>query len=33
MAALPDDVLVYTLPSRYVVPDVLGDEAWQLFGG
>ena len=29
---LPDDVLQYTVPSRYVVPDVLGDEAWQLFG-
>ena len=29
---LPDDVLVYTVPSRYVVPDVLGDEAWSLFG-
>ncbi len=30
---LPDDVLAFTLPSRYVVPDLLGDEAWQLFGG
>jgi transglutaminase-like putative cysteine protease len=29
---LPDDVLLYTMPSRYVVPDVLGDEAWKLFG-
>jgi transglutaminase-like putative cysteine protease len=29
---LPDDVLVYTLPSRYVLPDVLGDEAWARFG-
>jgi transglutaminase-like putative cysteine protease len=29
---LPDEVLQYTLPSRYVVPDLLGDEAWQLFG-
>jgi transglutaminase-like putative cysteine protease len=28
---LPDDVLVYTLPSRYILPDVLADEAWQLF--
>ncbi|GAB3230307.1 transglutaminase family protein [Kineococcus gypseus] len=28
---LPDDVLVYTLPSRYVVPDVLAAEAWVLF--
>ncbi|MFN2519397.1 MAG: transglutaminase family protein [Jatrophihabitantaceae bacterium] len=30
---LPDDVLHYTLPSRYVLPDVLGDEAWSRFGG
>ncbi|HEX9337198.1 MAG TPA: hypothetical protein VF892_14980, partial [Pseudonocardiaceae bacterium] len=30
--ALPDDVLIYTLPSRYVLPDVLGDEAWSRFG-
>ena len=29
---LPDEVLVYTLPSRYCLPDVLGDEAWRLFG-
>lgn len=29
---LPDEVLQYTVPSRYVVPDLLGDEAWQLFG-
>jgi transglutaminase-like putative cysteine protease len=29
---LPDSALLYTLPSRYVVPDVLGDEAWKLFG-
>ena len=28
---LPDEALVYTLPSRYVLPDVLGDEAWKLF--
>jgi len=31
-AHLPDDVLVYTLPSRYCLPDVLGDDAWRLFG-
>jgi transglutaminase-like putative cysteine protease len=31
-ADLPDDVLLYTLPSRYVLPDVLGREAWSLFG-
>jgi transglutaminase-like putative cysteine protease len=30
---LPDDTLVYTLPSRYCLPDVLGTEAWTLFGG
>ena len=29
---LPDDVLVYTLPSRYALPDVLGKEAWERFG-
>ena len=31
-AELPDDTLVYTLPSRYCLPDLLGDEAWRLFG-
>jgi transglutaminase-like putative cysteine protease len=30
--ALPDDTLIYTLPSRYCLPDVLADEAWTLFG-
>ncbi|GAA1837066.1 transglutaminase family protein [Microlunatus capsulatus] len=30
---LPDDVLIYTLPSRYALPDVLGKEAWNRFGG
>jgi transglutaminase-like putative cysteine protease len=29
---LPDDVLLFTLPSRYCLPDELGDEAWELFG-
>jgi transglutaminase-like putative cysteine protease len=29
---LPDDLLHYTLPSRYCVSDVLSDTAWQLFG-
>jgi transglutaminase-like putative cysteine protease len=29
---LPPDVLRYTLPSRYVDSDKLGDLAWQLFG-
>jgi transglutaminase-like putative cysteine protease len=31
-ADLPDEALMYTLPSRYCLPDVLGDEAWRLFG-
>jgi transglutaminase-like putative cysteine protease len=29
---LPDDVLSYTLPSRFCPSDELGDEAWDLFG-
>jgi transglutaminase-like putative cysteine protease len=29
---LPDDVLIYTLPSRYCLPDVLANEAWARFG-
>jgi transglutaminase-like putative cysteine protease len=29
---LPDDTLVYTLPSRYCLSDQLGDRAWELFG-
>jgi transglutaminase-like putative cysteine protease len=32
-ADLPDDVLIFTLPSRYCLPDMLGDEAWSRFGG
>jgi len=32
VSELPDDTLHYTLPSRYVLPDVLGDEVWQRFG-
>lgn len=32
-ADLPDDTLIYTLPSRYCLPDLLGDEAWSRFGG
>ena len=31
VADLPDDVLLYTLPSRYCLPDMLGDEAWKRF--
>jgi transglutaminase-like putative cysteine protease len=30
---LPDETLIYTLPSRYCLPDLLADEAWQRFGG
>jgi len=29
---LPDEALLYTLPSRYCLPDVLFERAWQLFG-
>lgn len=29
---LPDAVLMYTLPSRYCLPDMLADEAWSRFG-
>jgi transglutaminase-like putative cysteine protease len=29
---LPDEVLVYTLPSRYCLSDELADEAWRRFG-
>lgn len=29
---LPDETLIYTLPSRYCLPDVLGTESWTLFG-
>ncbi len=29
---LPDDVLHFTLPSRYCLSDVLSDLAWQQFG-
>ncbi len=29
---LPDDVLLYTLPSRFCLSDMLSDTAWQLFG-
>ncbi|TWP48454.1 transglutaminase family protein [Lentzea tibetensis] len=30
--SLPDEVLLYTLPSRYCLPDVLADESWARFG-
>jgi transglutaminase-like putative cysteine protease len=29
---LPDEVLVYTLPSRYCVSDLFIADAWELFG-
>ncbi len=29
---LPDEALLYTLPSRYCLSDELGDEAWRRFG-
>jgi transglutaminase-like putative cysteine protease len=32
IADVPDEVLLYTLASRYVLPEVLGDDAWRLFG-
>ncbi|MET0965767.1 MAG: transglutaminase family protein [Nakamurella sp.] len=28
---LPDDVLVYLMPSRFCLPDMLGNEAWSRF--
>lgn len=31
-ADLPDEALVYTLPSRYCLSDVLMKDAWELFG-
>lgn len=30
---LPDEALLYTLPSRFCLSDTLSDMAWQLFGG
>jgi transglutaminase-like putative cysteine protease len=30
---VPDEALVYTLPSRFCLSDLLFDRAWQLFGG
>src|SRR5579859_3813030 len=29
---LPDEALLYTLPSRYCLSDTLSDKAWELFG-
>jgi transglutaminase-like putative cysteine protease len=33
VAALPDETLSFILPSRFCLPDELGHEAWQRFGG
>jgi transglutaminase-like putative cysteine protease len=30
---LPDDVLVFTMPSRFCLSDEISDEAWERFGG
>lgn len=32
VAALPDQVLSFVMPSRFCLPDELGHEAWQRFG-
>jgi len=32
VAALPDEVLSFMMPSRFCLPDELGHEAWQRFG-
>jgi transglutaminase-like putative cysteine protease len=32
VASLPDPVLSFVLPSRFCLPDELGQEAWQRFG-
>jgi transglutaminase-like putative cysteine protease len=33
VVALPDEVLSFVMPSRFCLPDELGHEAWQRFGG
>jgi transglutaminase-like putative cysteine protease len=33
VASLPDEVLSFVMPSRFCLPDELGHEAWQRFGG
>lgn len=30
---LPDEVLSFVMPSRFCLPDELGQEAWERFGG
>jgi transglutaminase-like putative cysteine protease len=32
VAALPDAVLSFVMPSRFCLPDELGNEAWRMFG-
>jgi transglutaminase-like putative cysteine protease len=32
VASLPDDVLSFIMPSRFCLPDELGNEAWERFG-
>jgi transglutaminase-like putative cysteine protease len=31
--SLPDDTMMFLLPSRFCVSDLLRDRAWELFGG
>jgi len=33
VAELPDEVMLYTLPSRYCQLELFSDDAWRLFGG
>jgi transglutaminase-like putative cysteine protease len=33
LTSLPDEVLGFIMPSRFCLPDELGHEAWQRFGG
>ena len=33
VASLPDEALGFVMPSRFCLPDELGHEAWQRFGG
>ena len=30
--SLPDDTLIHLLPSRYCAPELVADQAWELFG-
>ena len=33
VAQLPDETLSFIMPSRFCLPDELGNDAWQRFGG